>query len=233
MKKSDFDELKAIVHELAVAQQRTEMRVEELAEAQKRTEMRVEELATAMGKLAEAQQRTEMRVEELAEAQKRTEMRVEELATAMGKLAEAQQRTDTRLESFERRFMVQTGALGARWGLSSEEAFRQGMRAILQDVGFTAERFLAMDTTGHVFGRPEQIELDVVVKNGRVLVIELKSSLDKAHVYSFARKVEFYAQHTGRQVSRQLIIAPYVDKRAEEVAAQLGVEICTDIQTLA
>jgi len=74
-RKSDFDELKGIVKELAAAQKRTELRLEELAEAQNRTESRVEELAAA-------QKRTELRLEELAKAQNRTELRVEELAGA-------------------------------------------------------------------------------------------------------------------------------------------------------
>ncbi len=71
--RSEFNDLKDVVRELAEAQKRTEMRVEELAEAQRRTEMRIEELA-------EAQRRTEMRIEELAEAQRRTELSVKALA---------------------------------------------------------------------------------------------------------------------------------------------------------
>jgi hypothetical protein len=41
MGRTDFEELKTIVRELAQAQARTEARVEELAEAQQRTELRV------------------------------------------------------------------------------------------------------------------------------------------------------------------------------------------------
>ena len=66
VKTSDFNELKAIVKNLAEAQGRTELRMEGLAQAQER--------------LAQAQERTEMRVEELAQAQGRTEVRMEELA---------------------------------------------------------------------------------------------------------------------------------------------------------
>ena len=62
---------------------------------------------------------------ELAEAQKRTEHRVEELV-------EAQKRTESELTLFRRTFTAQIGGLGARWGMQTEEAFRQGMRAILQ-----------------------------------------------------------------------------------------------------
>jgi hypothetical protein len=44
VKAGDFNELKAIVKDLAEAQKRTELKVEELAEAQKRTEIELREL---------------------------------------------------------------------------------------------------------------------------------------------------------------------------------------------
>lgn len=161
---------------------------------------------------------------------KRTDF--DELKAIVRDLAEAQKRTEDELVLFRRTFTSQIGGLGARWGLQSEEAFRQGMRAILQEVGFTTERFLEYDAVGNVFGHPEQIELDIVAKNGKVIIVEIKSALDRANVYIFARKVEFYAQRTGRNVDRKLIVTPYADNRAKEVGVQLGVEICTDITTL-
>ena len=156
----------------------------------------------------------------------------DELKAIVRDLAAAQKRTEDELVLFRRTFTSQIGGLGARWGLQSEEAFRQGMRAILQEVGFTTERFLEYDAAGTVFGHPEQIELDVVAKNGKVIVVEIKSTLDRANVYVFARKVEFYTQRTGRIVDRKLIITPYADNRAKEVGFQLGIEVCTDITTL-
>ncbi|WJI24067.1 hypothetical protein MZ909_12850 [Thermosynechococcus sp. B0] len=89
VKAKDFNELKAIVADLAQAQKRTEERVDqltltvaELAQAQKRTEERVEELAAA-------QKRTEERVDQLAAAQERTERAVKQLARQVGGLSEA------------------------------------------------------------------------------------------------------------------------------------------------
>jgi hypothetical protein len=82
VRREDFDALREVVHELAAAQQRTEVRLEELATAQQRTEVRLEELATA-------QQRTEVRLEELAAAQQRTEIRLEELAAAQQRTEQA------------------------------------------------------------------------------------------------------------------------------------------------
>ncbi|HXG22548.1 MAG TPA: DUF3782 domain-containing protein, partial [Methylomirabilota bacterium] len=156
----------------------------------------------------------------------------EQLAQSVTDLAQAQKRTEGELDKFRHTFNMQIGGLGARWGLQTEEAFRQGIRTILAEVGFTTERFLDVDTAGEVFGAPEQIELDIVIKNGKVLVIEIKSSLDRGAVYQFIRKVGFYARKTGRQVDRKLIITPYADARAQNVSNQLGVEICTDVVEL-
>jgi hypothetical protein len=47
------------------------------------------------------------------------------------------------------------------------------------------------DDEGTVFGRPDQVELDVIIKNGLLLICELKSSIDKAGMYIFERKARF------------------------------------------
>jgi hypothetical protein len=187
-----------------------------------------EGLQDAVQGLAAAQTRTEARVEELAAAQTRTEARLDRLAGAVEELARAQKHTQDELTLLRRTFTSQIGGLGARWGLQTEEAFRHGVRTILGEVGFHTERFLTWDAAGEVFGHPEQVELDVVVRNGKVIVIEIKSSLDRANTYLFDRKAAFYTRHTGRQVFRKVVIAPYADERAKEVALRLGIEVCTE-----
>ncbi len=84
---------------------------------------------------------------------------------------------------------------------------------------------------GNVFGY-QQIDLDVVAKNGKVIVVEIKSALDRANVSIFARKVDFYTQRTGRTVDQKLIVTPYADNCAKEIGLQLGIAVCTDITTL-
>ena len=168
-------------------------------------------------------------MQSLAEAQARTEARLDRLAVVVETLAQAQARTQEEVTLFRRTFMSQIGGLGSCWGLQTEEAFRHGIRTILEEVGFTAERFLTWDAAGEVFGHPEQIELDIVIQNGKAIVVEIKSSLDRANIYFFNRKVEFYTRHTGRQVDRKVVIASYADERAKEVAMRLGIEVCTDV----
>ena len=62
------------------------------------------------------------------------------------------------------------GALGARWGLQSETAFRNALAGILeQHFGVQVLNVNEYDDEGVVFGRPDQVELNVIIKNGLLL----------------------------------------------------------------
>ena len=128
------------------------------------------------------------------------------------------------------------GALGSRWGLQSEKAFRDALAGILEkNFNVQVVNVNEYDDQGEVFGRPDQVELDVIIKNGLLLICELKSSIDKAGMYSFERKARFYEQHHGRQASRLIVISPMIDARARKVAERLGIETygdSTDVESL-
>jgi hypothetical protein len=121
------------------------------------------------------------------------------------------------------------GALGARWGLQSETAFRNALAGILeQSFGVQVLNVNEYDDEGVVFGRPDQVELDVIIKNGLLLICELKSSMDKAAMYAFERKARFYERRHNRQANRLLVISPMIDAKARRVAEQLGIELYSD-----
>jgi DNA repair exonuclease SbcCD ATPase subunit len=195
VKSDDFQELKAIVKDLAEAQKQTELKVGELAEAQKRTEQKV-------GELVEAQKRTEQRVEELAEAQKRTEVRLEELAEAqkrteqkVGELAEAQKRTEAELHQLVYEHQItrkQLGGLSMTVGYTLENEAYKWLPALLEkDFGIIVKdrlkRKYVVDNSG------KHIEVNIIgeaSKNGKEIVIigEAKSQLSKNDVDDFVRK---------------------------------------------
>ena len=121
-------------------------------------------------------------------------------------------------------------ALGARWGLESEEAFREGLRGILEkELGLKVERWTAFDETGSVFGHPSQVEVDVAVSNGRVMLIEVSSHVKQADVAALVKKAELYERITGRRPDRLIVVTPFVEERAMEAALKLGVEIYTRV----
>jgi hypothetical protein len=249
------------VEELAAAQKRTEQRlgilterVDSLADAQKRTEERLSILTDRVDSLAQAQKRTETRVEELAEAQKRTETRVEELAEAQKRteerlgvltdrvdsLAQAQKRTELQLvalaksqqEGF-RLFGLRMDALFSRSGSRAEAAFREGIREIVREAGYTVEAYQGQDPEGYINHDPgRSYELDVLVRNGTVIVVEVKSSVGSTDVVVFARTVSLFEQQTKRQVSKKVLIAASIRDEARRRAPQLGVALGIDPSVL-
>ncbi len=127
-----------------------------------------------------------------------------------------------------RRFNHTIQGLGARWGLQSEEAFRNGLAAILTDeLGFRVERYEGYDDSGSVFGHPEQIEMDVIIRNASVIAIEIKSSVSRSDLSLFQRKVAFFEQTENVAVNRKFFISPFVDPNAVGLAARLDIELYT------
>ncbi len=118
------------------------------------------------------------------------------------------------------------GALGARWGIASEASFRAALKGILEDsFGVQVLNVNEFDDEGIVFGRPDQVELDIILMNGMLILCELKSSMSKGDMYIFERKVRYYEKRHHRIADRRIVVSPMVDAKAKEVAKTLGIEI--------
>jgi hypothetical protein len=121
------------------------------------------------------------------------------------------------------------GALGARWGMQSERSFRNALAGILEkNFGVEVINVNEYDEQGVVFGRPDQIELDVIIKNGLLLICELKSSIDKAGMHIFERKARFYESRHNRKADRLIVISPMIDPQAQKLAERLNIETYSD-----
>jgi len=69
---------------------------------------------------------------------------------------------------FEKHFDMQIGALGSRWGIKTEESFRAAAEGILsEDFGLNVERYEDYDELGEAFGRPETIEIDLLIRDAK------------------------------------------------------------------
>ena len=120
------------------------------------------------------------------------------------------------------------GALGARGGIFTEESFRNGLQAIFEDsFGVEVLNVTEFDEEGVVFGRPDQVELDVIVKNGTLIICEIKSSMSRGDIYIFDRKASFYEKRHDRKADRKIIVSPMVEPRGMDVAGKLGIEVYT------
>jgi len=121
-------------------------------------------------------------------------------------------------------------ALGARWGLISEEAFREGMRGVVERILGVAkvEKWSYNDVNGEVYGHPAMIDVDIVVKDGSHILVEVKSSVSRGDVAEFWRIGRLYERVNGVK-PRLVIVSPYVDDRAMELARELGIEVYTEV----
>ena len=127
-----------------------------------------------------------------------------------------------RLDNFDSRL----GALGARWGLHSEEAFRSALQGILEkSFGVRVINLREWDDSGEVFGRPDQVELDVIIYNATLILCEIKSAVSKGDIALFNRKVKWYEQRHNRKADRCIVISPLADTRARQFARELGIEV--------
>jgi len=121
-------------------------------------------------------------------------------------------------------------ALEARWGMMAEDAFREGLRGLLEkEFGLKVERWRGYDENGLVFGYPSNVEVDVAVKDEKIILIEVSSHIRASDVFQFKRKAELYQRKTGRKPDRLLIVTPYADEKALEASKMLGIEVYTNI----
>jgi hypothetical protein len=118
------------------------------------------------------------------------------------------------------------GALGARWGVRAESSFRNGLKWILEE-NFAVKviNVNEYDEEGEVYGRPDQVELDILIINGILIICEIKSSVSKGDMYLFHKKAKFYEKRHNRQAKYLLVISPMIEEKAQVFARELGIKI--------
>jgi hypothetical protein len=121
-------------------------------------------------------------------------------------------------------------ALGARWGLMSEEAFREGIKGLLEkEMNLIVERWSCYDEDGIVYGYPSEVEVDVALHDEKVVLVEVTSHARASDVYAMKRKSELYEKRTGRKASRLVIVTPYAEGEAIKASNELRIEMYTKI----
>jgi hypothetical protein len=120
--------------------------------------------------------------------------------------------------------------LGARWGLMAEETFRAGMKTIIEDLGYAVENVVFFDDEGYVFLKPSRIEIDIIIKDGRKIAVEIKSSVSEGDVSAFERKVKLYEKKFNIKIDKKIILTPFANSKAIEIAKSLDIEIVEELK---
>jgi hypothetical protein len=113
-----------------------------------------------------------------------------------------------------------------RFGVLSEEAFRNVMKYVVEEVFGVAkvEKWVYNDAEGFVHGVPAVIEVDVVIRDREYILLEVKSRVSRGDVYELSKVGKLYEKVTGVK-PRLAIIGGFMDRGVKEMAERLGVEI--------
>ena len=198
----------------------------ELTEAQKGIESELTKLVERINNLAEAQQRTEERlsklterVNELAEAQKRTEDGLSRLTDAIGELSKEVIGLKKRMDS-----------MGRRWGEDYEEVIKLFFKELVEvekiDLRYV-NRFTYKDEAGQFGPKGSIYEIDVLARNGRVYLIEVKSFADEDDLDWFNVKCSTVAKAFGFNDPIKLFLAVSATEEAVERAKNYGIKMLT------
>ncbi|ACB07030.1 PD-(D/E)XK nuclease family protein [Candidatus Korarchaeum cryptofilum] len=171
----------------------------------------------------------EERIVNLEERFARLEERFARLEERFLELEERVARLEEEMISFRRLIVV----IAHRFGVISEESFREGMKYVVEEVLGAAKvsKLLLRDERGFVYGHPSTVDVDVLVRDGEHVIVEVKSRVSKGDVAEISRIGSLYEEKEGVK-PRLLIVGGFVDKGAAELAKELGVEIRGVIEDL-
>ncbi len=179
-------------------------------------------LEERFARLEERQQRLEERFAGIEERQQRIEEHFARLEERFARLEERQQRIEEEMRETRRVLLV----VSHRFGVLSEAGFREGMRFVVEEVlgAGRVEKWVYRDEEGVVYGYPSIIEVDVVVRDREHVIVEVKSRVSKGNIAELYRIGKLYEEVEGVK-PKLVIIGGFIDHKAYEAAAKLGVEV--------
>ena len=191
----------------------------------------LEEILKRIDTLTEEQTKIWEEIKALREEQTKTWEEIRTLREEQVKFREEQTRIWSEIKTLRedmnegfRLLRRHIDALGARWGLLAEEAFREGLKGLVERVfGGKVERWSHYDKEGVVFGHPSMVDVDLIVKDREHILVEVKSSVSRGDVYELWRIGKLYERVEGVK-PKLVVVSPYIEDTAKKTAEKLGIE---------
>jgi len=187
----------------------------------------LEEILKRIDTLTEEQTRIWEEIKALREEQTKMWHEIQELRKEQTKMWEEIKTLRKDMNEGFRLLRRHIDALGARWGLLAEEAFREGLKGLVERVlGGKVEKWSHYDKEGVVFGHPSMVDVDLIVKDREHILVEVKSSVSRGDVYELWRIGKLYERVEGIK-PKLVVVSPYIEDTAKKTAEKLGIETYT------
>ncbi len=131
-------------------------------------------------------------------------------------------------EDFNKLSHWMVGVAGYRWGLASEEAFRQAVDYIAKSLGYPiAERKVLVDHDGSITGTPgREIDVNACIKDKEHLLIEVTMYAKKEDLWKLNYASKLYQRETGHK-PKLLLITPHAPPEVQALAQKLDIHVLT------
>ena len=124
---------------------------------------------------------------------------------------------------------IRLSAIGARWGIMAESAFRDGLRGIFEErFGVKVSEWITEDIEGLVFGHRCIVQADVVVRDSEHWLVAIKSSASQGDVSTFNRLGELYQREKGLK-PRLILVTPFIEDKAKILADKFNMDVYTSL----
>ncbi len=171
----------------------------------------------------------EERIVSLEEGQQRLEERIVSLEERMVSLEERMNSLEGEFRRLAARVEVTIGSVGRRWGSDLERMVLEIFKEVLEREGVEpgkVRKFRLKDEDGSITGvKGRIVDVDVLIKDSKLYVIEVKSRAELDHVEYLSEKVRFVEKVLGRKADRVILMAVNVDEEAYERAKELGIGV--------
>jgi len=121
-------------------------------------------------------------------------------------------------------------AIGGRWGIDAENAVRKFAEKIVSDWGGNVKKWnkkVEIKLGDKVIHK--EYEIDIVVKDGKEILIEVKASFNKDSMERFVEACELYESSEGKgKKTERVAISFFIYEEAKEIANKNKVTIITN-----
>ncbi|MFH7836240.1 MAG: DUF3782 domain-containing protein [Candidatus Aenigmatarchaeota archaeon] len=124
---------------------------------------------------------------------------------------------------------VTIGSMGMRWGIDLERTILKIFKETLEAKGIEpgkVEKFRFKDENGSITGiKGKIIDVDVLIKDDKLYIIEVKSAVEIDHVEYLIEKASIVEKILKRKVNKVFLIAVNIDKEAYDRAKEMNIDV--------
>jgi hypothetical protein len=131
-------------------------------------------------------------------------------------------------EAREKRSKARTksilGQCGSARFISTDRHFSRKVRGELKrDYGYKVEEVFEYDETGMAYIPHAQVDINMIVKNDKIVFLEIRQEASEADVYTLAKKAELYEKKHNKKPSALLIMSIILSPKGKLFLEHYGI----------